>query len=94
MYNYLVRGKNSTKYGCQVDASHYLEYQSYFSSTAEVHKLLKEQISSATMVLLNKVDLVKEKNFIKIEQKIKEDVKSGVPIFKTIFGAISIKGLF
>ena len=46
------------------------------------------------MVLLNKVDLVKEKTFIKIEQKIKEDVKSGVPIFKTIFGAISIKGLF
>ena len=77
-----------------VDASHYLEYQSYFSSTAEVRKLLKEQISSATMVLLNKIDLVKEKSLTKIEQKIKENVKSGVPIFKTIFGDISIKELF
>ena len=77
-----------------VDASHYLEYQSYFSSTAEVRKLLKEQISSATMVLLNKIDLVKEKSLTKIEQKIKENVKSGVPIFKTTFGDISIKELF
>ena len=77
-----------------VDASHYLEYQSYFSSTAEVRKLLKEQISSATMVLLNKSDLVKEQALTKIEQKIKENVKSGVPIFKTIFGGISIKELF
>lgn len=77
-----------------VDASHYLEYQSYFSSTAEVRKLLKEQSSSATMVLLNKIDFVKEQNLTKIEQKIKENVKSGVPIFKTIFGDISIKELF
>ena len=77
-----------------VDASHYLEYQSYFSSTAEVRKLLKEQISSATFVLLNKSDLVKEKSLTKIEQKIKENMKSGVPIFKTTFGDISIKELF
>ena len=77
-----------------VDASHYLEYQSYFSSTGEVRKLLKEQISNATLVLLNKADLIKEKSFIKIEQKIKEDLKSGVPIFKTTFGDISIKELF
>ena len=77
-----------------VDASHYLEYQSYFSSTAEVRKLLKEQISGATMVLLNKIDLVKEKPLTKIEQKIKENVKFGVPIFKTTFGDISIKELF
>lgn len=76
-----------------VDASHYLEYQSYFSSIAEVRKLLKEQISSATMILLNKMDLVNEKTLIKIEQKIKENVKSGVPIFKTILGDISIKEL-
>ena len=46
------------------------------------------------MVLLNKSLTSKGKNLHKIEQKIKEDVKSGVPIFKTIFGAISIKGLF
>ncbi|WP_428911928.1 CobW family GTP-binding protein [Niallia sp. Krafla_26] len=77
-----------------VDASHYLVYQSHFSSTAEVRKLLKEQISSATMVLLNKTDLVKEKSLSKIEHKIKENVKPGVPIFKTTFGNISIKELF
>ncbi|WP_338448414.1 GTP-binding protein [Niallia oryzisoli] len=76
-----------------IDASHFLEYQSIFSSTAEVRQLLKEQISSSTMVLANKVDLVKEKSLSKIEQKIKENVKSGVPIFRTTFGNISIKEL-
>jgi G3E family GTPase len=77
-----------------VDASHFLEYQSIFSSTAEVRQLLKEQISSSTMVLLNKIDLIKEKSLTKIEHKIKENVKSGVPIYKTKFGDISIKELF
>lgn len=77
-----------------VDASHFLEYQSIFSSTAEVRKLLKEQISSSTIVLLNKIDLVKEKSLTKIEHKIKESVKSAVPIYKTNFGDISIKELF
>ncbi|MCQ6275847.1 GTP-binding protein [Bacillus sp. V3B] len=77
-----------------VDASHFLEFQSIFSSTTEVRKLLREQISSATIVLLNKLDLVKEKSLIKIEHKIKENVKSSVPIYKTKFGEISIKELF
>jgi G3E family GTPase len=77
-----------------VDASHFLEYQSIFSSTTEVRKLLKEQISSSTIVLLNKIDLVKEKSLTKIEHKIKENVKSAVPIYKTNFGDISIKELF
>ncbi|MBM4763158.1 GTP-binding protein [Bacillus sp. B15-48] len=77
-----------------VDASHFLEYQSIFSSTTEVRKLLKEQISSASIVLLNKTDLVKEKNLTKIENKIKEDVKSEVQIYKTKFGDIPIKELF
>lgn len=77
-----------------VDASHFLEYQSVFSSTAEVRKLLKEQISGASIILLNKVDLVKEKHLIKIEHKVKENIKSEIPIYKTKFGEISINELF
>src|SRR6476620_1774345 len=43
---------------------------------------------------LNKIDLVKEKSLTKIEHKIKQNVKSAVPIYKTKFGDISIKELF
>lgn len=77
-----------------VDASQFLEYQSIFSSSAEVRKLLKEQISSATIVLLNKIDLVKEQTLAKVEGKIREQLESGVPIYKTKFGAIPVKELF
>ncbi|RTR30509.1 GTP-binding protein [Robertmurraya yapensis] len=77
-----------------VDASQFLEYQSVFSSSAEVRKLLKEQISSATIVLLNKIDLVKEQTLTKVEGKIREQLESGVPIHKTKFGVIPVKELF
>ncbi|WP_449622277.1 CobW family GTP-binding protein [Robertmurraya sp. Marseille-Q9965] len=77
-----------------VDASQFLEYKSIFSSSTEVRKLLKEQISSASIVLLNKIDLVKEQSLVKIESKIKEQIESDVPIYKTEFGSIPIKELF
>ncbi|WP_158318825.1 CobW family GTP-binding protein [Robertmurraya kyonggiensis] len=77
-----------------IDASQFLEYQSIFSSSAEVRKLLKEQISSASVVLLNKVDLVKEQSLAKMEGKIKEQIETDVPIYKTKFGVIPEKELF
>ncbi|MFT8322082.1 MAG: CobW family GTP-binding protein [Bacillus sp. (in: firmicutes)] len=76
-----------------VDASNYLEYQSIFSSTAEVRKLLQEQISSATFVLLNKADLVKEKTLSKIENKVKDQVRPLVPVIQTTFGEVSMQEL-
>lgn len=77
-----------------VDASGYIEYQSIFSSTSEVRKLLKEQISSSTIVLLNKTDLMEEKSISKIEKKLKETIKDNVPVYRTKFGEGPLKELF
>ncbi|MCU9612891.1 GTP-binding protein [Caldibacillus lycopersici] len=76
-----------------VDASHFLEYQSIFSSTSEIRQLLKEQISTASMVVLNKMDLVNTKTLGKIEQKIEDMGKQQVPIYQTSFGEIPIEEL-
>lgn len=77
-----------------VDASKFLAYRSIFSSTGEVRKLLSEQISSATIILLNKIDIVAKKSLIKIEKKLIEDIGLGVQIFKTKYGEIPINELF
>ncbi|GKU80663.1 GTP-binding protein [Niallia sp. NCCP-28] len=76
-----------------VDVSNYLEYQSIFSTTAEVRKLLREQISSATIVLLNKIDLVDDKILSKVQKKINDQVKPLAPIITTTFGKVAIQEL-
>lgn len=76
-----------------VDTSNYLEYQSIFSTTAEVRKLLQVQISSATIVLLNKIDLVNDKILSKVQKKINDQVKPFVPIITTTFGKVAIQEL-
>ncbi len=77
-----------------VDASHYLDYQSIFSSSKEIRTLLKEQISSSTLVVLNKVDLVEQKELSKIESKITAVINEGTPIFKTSYGEVPLDELF
>lgn len=53
-----------------LDASHYLEYQSIFSSSAEVRNLMKEQTVCGSLLLVNKIDLVPSGQLEKIKQKI------------------------
>ena len=77
-----------------IDASNFLEYQSMFSTTAQVRKLLQEQITSATLIILNKMDLVKEKAVKKITDKVKQQVKQNVPIIHTSFCEVPLEELF
>jgi G3E family GTPase len=77
-----------------VDASHFFDYQSFFSSSKEIRKLLKEQITNANIIILNKTDLVSAKKLEKIENKLKEMAGQGVPLLKTTFGDVPMDELF
>lgn len=76
-----------------VDASHYLEYQSVFASTKEIRGLLKDQITSADFIILNKVDLVKQKEVEKINQKLEKLLQPNIEIVIASYGNISLEKL-
>ncbi|TXC85897.1 GTP-binding protein [Metabacillus litoralis] len=76
-----------------VDASNYLDYQSIFSSSKEVRTLLKEQITSASFIILNKTDLVSEKKLDKIHTQIKKLVHEEIPIVSASYGDVSVAEL-
>lgn len=76
-----------------VDASNYLDYQSIFSSSKEIRTLLKEQITCATLVILNKTDLIQKKKLEKINSQIRKLAGNGVPIVHSTFGNISVDEL-
>ncbi|MDM5340001.1 GTP-binding protein [Fictibacillus enclensis] len=75
------------------DASKFLEYQSIFSSSREIREMLNEQMSSATLILLNKMDLIQEKNKDKIYKKLRKLVKGEVEIIETVYGNVSLDEL-
>lgn len=74
-----------------VDASHYLEYQSFFSSSKEIRGLLKEQVTSAHLLVLNKMDLVSEKELIKVESKLADELEDHVPVYRTSYGEVPLE---
>ncbi|WP_160911684.1 GTP-binding protein [Halobacillus litoralis] len=77
-----------------IDSSTFLEYQSVFSSTADIRKLLEEQMTSADVILLNKQDLTKEKTLNKTIRKIKGLAGDSVPIFQTTYGRVPLEELW
>ena len=76
-----------------VDASQYLEYQSIFSSSKEIRTLLKEQINCASLIVLNKTDLVTEKKLEKILASIRKTTSVETPIIKSTFGDVAMNEL-
>ncbi|NLP51445.1 GTP-binding protein [Bacillus sp. RO1] len=74
-----------------VDASHYLEYQSFFNSSKEIRGLLKEQVTSAHLLVLNKMDLVSEKELIKVESKLADELEDHVPVYRTSYGEVPLE---
>lgn len=74
-----------------VDASHYLEYQSFFSSSKEIRGLLKEQVTSAHLLVLNKMDLVSERELIKVESKLADELEDHVPVYRTSHGEVPLE---
>ncbi len=71
-----------------VDASQYLDYQSIFTSSKEVRKLLQDQIQYSTLLLLNKTDLVSKSKLDKVEKQIRKTISSDVPIIHTSFAKV------
>jgi G3E family GTPase len=76
-----------------VDASQYSEYQSIFSSSKEVRKLLQDQIKYSNVLLLNKIDLLSTVKVDKIEKQIRKTVSSDVPIIHTVFTKVEMEEL-
>ncbi|MED4016068.1 CobW family GTP-binding protein [Sutcliffiella cohnii] len=74
-----------------VDASHYLEYQSFFASSKEIRALLKEQIEAASLLIINKIDLVSEKELKKVERKILLEMNRDIPMYQTTHGEIPLE---
>lgn len=72
-----------------IDASSYLENQDIFTSKT-IRDLLKNQIKGATTVVLNKVDLVNEKQLQKIEAKLIKVLETNTKVMKTSFGNVDI----
>jgi G3E family GTPase len=76
-----------------IDASRFLEYQSIFSSSKEIRKVLKEQLGSCSLLVVNKVDLVDQQKLKKVQSKISENIKMGVEIVETTFGEVDLDTL-
>ncbi|OLO42687.1 hypothetical protein BTR23_01370 [Alkalihalophilus pseudofirmus] len=71
-----------------VDGSKYLEYQSIFSSSKEIREILKRQISSSSLVILNKVDLIKNKELVKVKKRIEALVDERAEFVETTHGEV------
>ncbi|MGG4488558.1 CobW family GTP-binding protein [Metabacillus idriensis] len=76
-----------------VDSSHYLDYQSMFSSSKEIRSLLKEQIISSDFIILNKIDLAGEKELEKVKKKIRSTVTDDVEIYDAAYGEVPFEKL-
>ncbi|MDN4526179.1 CobW family GTP-binding protein [Fictibacillus fluitans] len=75
------------------DASKFLDYRSIFSSSREIREMLNDQMSSATLILLNKMDLIQEKNKEKIYKKMRKLIKGDVEIMETVYGDVPLDEL-
>lgn len=75
-----------------IDASSYLEDQSIFTLKT-VRNLLKNQIKGATSVVLNKTDLVNEKQLQKVEAKLAKVLDTETQAFKVSYGNVDIREL-
>ncbi|MFV8829413.1 CobW family GTP-binding protein [Alkalihalobacterium sp. APHAB7] len=72
-----------------VDGSKFLEYQSIFSSSREIREILKKQINSSSLVVLNKMDLIKDKELTKVRKKIGDLVDKRAEFIETTYGELS-----
>ncbi|MFZ3589322.1 CobW family GTP-binding protein [Bacillus sp. DJP31] len=77
-----------------VDASQYLDYQSIFTSSKEVRKLLQDQIQYSTLLLVNKTDLLSTSKLEKVEKQIRKSITNDIPIIHTAFAKVDREELF
>jgi G3E family GTPase len=72
-----------------IDANTYVDNQSIFTSKT-IRNLLESQIKGATTIVLNKVDLVTDKQMVKVETKLAKYMLEGTKVLKTSYGNIDI----
>ncbi|WP_216830469.1 CobW family GTP-binding protein [Alkalihalobacterium elongatum] len=72
-----------------VDGSKFLEYQSIFSSSKEIRDILKKQINSSSLVVLNKIDLAKDRELTKVRKKVGDLVDKRAELIETTHGELS-----
>lgn len=77
-----------------IDASHFLEYQSIFSSSAEVRHLLKEQIVCGSLLLLNKTDVVSTEQLNRLKQKVRKIAGDKKFVVESAYGEVDPALLF
>lgn len=77
-----------------IDASHFREYQSIFTSSSEVRKLVKEQIVCGSLLLLNKTDLIRPEELQKVIRKIIQMGGDESNIIQCQFGQVENDILF
>lgn len=73
-----------------VDASHFLDYLSIFSSSKEIRALLSEQVRYSSIILLNKIDRVDHKKLLKIQKKVHSLRMNEVPVMTGAYGNIDL----
>ncbi|MGG2092614.1 GTP-binding protein [Bacillus sp. S13(2024)] len=75
-----------------VNASSYLDEQSIFAYKS-VRNLLKNQITSATVVVLNKVDLVNQKQLQKVQMKLAKVIDANTQVMEASYGSVDVEEL-
>ncbi|WP_088102370.1 CobW family GTP-binding protein [Halalkalibacter urbisdiaboli] len=71
-----------------IDVSHFLEYQSLFSSSKEIRRMLKQQITFSSLLLLNKIDLVNHQKLEKVKLKISSLKREQAPMLECKYGEV------
>ncbi|MDT8859847.1 GTP-binding protein [Alkalihalobacillus sp. MEB130] len=77
-----------------IDASRYLEYQSLFQSSKEIRTMLKQQVTSSTLLVVNKTDAIDQKKLKKVTTKIEEIKMKNTPIVFAEYGDVPLDMLF
>lgn len=76
-----------------IDGSKFLEYGSIFSSSKEVRTVLTSQVTISSLIVVNKTDLMTEKQRKKVLAKIEATKKEGVPVVEATYGEIDMQQL-
>ncbi|PSL43281.1 G3E family GTPase [Salsuginibacillus halophilus] len=66
-----------------IDSARYLEFQSRLHSAKDVRQMLTQQIEAAPLLLLNKVDLISEKQKAKVHKKLSAVKQSEAVVLET-----------
>ncbi len=75
-----------------LDAEHLLEYNSWFDTDLHLVRTLRRQIETADLLILNKVDLVKDEKLVKIEKEIRKQNESS-PLIRSKHSVIDLESI-